>query len=895
MRLKQEGNIEFYDYFKSGLLHFLRYAFGKKMKILFLFLIIFITFIIGTFSGLLILGFFGTLNEPSQRVLDIAHSLGIDNMRSFKFIFVDNILAENIKIPINYIKGQFSNTEKVYIDISFEDYRKLEYIREQALEKRILIRSLKEEEFVPATITYGNKKIRVGLRLKGDAEDHWNTDKWSFRIDVKGGDTLFSMKRFNIQHPKTRAYIYGWFVNSALEKEGIITPRFVFIDVTINGKDKGIYAIEESFDKILIENSGLREGPIIKFNEDLMWKRYLQGEDFKGILPDSYINAEIDSFQTNMVKNDPVKLRQYLKAKDLLEAFREGKLSTHDVFDIDKFAKYIAFIDVMGGYFGLSYNNMRFYYNPVTSLLEPIAYGLDNPTDIYTVSYGYENEGWYPIRDTLFADEIFTRKYFEELKRISEQEYLDNLFLSMDKETKKKLNIIHSEYPYIHFSRDIFYNNQVVIRNFLNPIKGLQAYIKNIDNNIITLEVANIQERPIEIISIEHKNQSYSLVQENNYLEQKSSNNQLVYKTFEFKLPQRIDPNNISDLTIKINYNLFGDSEIRSEDVFPWSHLYEEFLESDFIRKESNVRDFEFLEMDEINKKIYIKIGDWKLNKDLIIPKGFTVFGEGGTTLDLAGGSMILSYSNLEFIGNEKNQINIISSDKTGQGLTILNAKGWSRFEYVYFNSLTNPSKNDWELTGAITFYESPAIFKHVVIDGMNSEDSINIIRSEYGMTDVTIKNGLSDCMDNDFSKGKIKYLYINNCVNDALDFSGSFIEIENADLSNLGDKGISVGEKSIVNASNIKVENSYIGVASKDISVVYMDNVNLLKNRYGIAAYQKKPEFGPSNIIGKNVNMQDNKVDTFIEENSKLILNGKEIYGDQKKVYETFCLEGRC
>ena len=61
------------------------------------------------------------------------------------------------------------------------------------------------------------------------------------------------------------------------------------------------------------------------------------------------------------------------------------------------------------------------------------------------------------------------------------------------------------------------------------------------------------------------------------------------------------------------------------------------------------------------------------------------------------------------------------------------------------------------------------------------------------------------------------------------------------------------------------------------------------------MAAYQKKSEFGPAKIIGDNVYIQDNEIDTFIEKDSKLVLNGKEIEGDQKKVYETFCGEGRC
>ena len=48
------------------------------------------------------------------------------------------------------------------------------------------------------------------------------------------------------------------------------------VDVTVNGKDLGIYALEESFTKLLLESSKFREGPILKFLEDPIWDERLQ-------------------------------------------------------------------------------------------------------------------------------------------------------------------------------------------------------------------------------------------------------------------------------------------------------------------------------------------------------------------------------------------------------------------------------------------------------------------------------------------------------------------------------------------------------------------------------------------------------------------------------------------
>ena len=103
----------------------------------------------------------------------------------------------NINLPINYVKGKISKPEKIFIDINFEDFQKLEYKRQEALDAGFLLSS--PEDYVPATIKHRDKEVKVKLRLKGDLVDHLDGDKWSFRIKVKGENTLFGMKTFSIQ------------------------------------------------------------------------------------------------------------------------------------------------------------------------------------------------------------------------------------------------------------------------------------------------------------------------------------------------------------------------------------------------------------------------------------------------------------------------------------------------------------------------------------------------------------------------------------------------------------------------------------------------------------------------------------------------------------------------
>lgn len=135
-----------------------------------------------------------------------------------------------------------------------------------------------------------------------------------------------------------------------------------------------------------------------------------------------------------------------------------------------------------------------------------------------------------------------------------------------------------------------------------------------------------------------------------------------------------------------------------------------DFVENDFVRQSSNVRDFAFCLTDEDTGQIYIRPGSWDIDKNLIIPSGYNVVCDGGTQLNLLNGAKILSYSALKFIGSEGNPVIIRSRDSKGQGIVVISARDKSNFSHVIIDNLSSPSHDRWELTGAVTFYQSPLI-----------------------------------------------------------------------------------------------------------------------------------------------------------------------------------------
>ncbi|HET8687964.1 MAG TPA: CotH kinase family protein, partial [Methanosarcina sp.] len=582
--------------------------------------VILLVFLVGCLGGMVISGFFGTVDKPSPFAKEVAEKtlvrIGLDPKETK--MLLSGALHENYRIPINYMNGLTSNPEKITIDIKNNDFQKLAYKRETAVANGVLISS--DEDFVPAKIHYKNQTVNVNLRLKGDWADHWGGDKWSLRVKVKGNDTLSGMRQFVLQDPKTRSYLNEWVFQKALQREGIICLRCFFVDVTINGKHKGIYALEEHFDSLLIDNNSYPEGLVVRFNEQAYFSDKLlfrQAGHDNGPF-DYYNTSYIGVYQSGKVVDNPEMLEQFKKAKDLLEAFRAGNLTASQVFDIDKFATYVAMTDVFGGQHGTNWHNIRLYYNPVTSKLEPIGFdtnsGLTFNDPLYALACTSDLSDKEFI-NALFEDTVFYDKYIQELERVSQESYLDSLFYDADEEFQQNLAILHKDLPYYSFPRAVFYNNQRYIRTVLNPSKGAQVYFYNsTGSRNITLEVGNIQPIPIKISNVSfHESVVFEPVEKGKILQGKKFSDPVKYEKIEFTLPENFNWSSQYIPDLKLNYKFLGHSLLRNESVFMWPHISEDSPSSDIIRKSPNANNFGFLLFDNESNKIYIMPGTWEI------------------------------------------------------------------------------------------------------------------------------------------------------------------------------------------------------------------------------------------------------------------------------------------
>jgi len=167
---------------------------------------------------------------------------------------------------------------------------------------------------------------------------------------------------------------------------------------------------------------------------------------------------------------------------------------------------------------------------------------------------------------------------------------------------------------------------------------------------------------------------------------------------------------------------------------------------------------------------------------------------------------------------------------------------------------------------------------KNIIFEKITSEDALNIVNSKFNIKNIEFKESKSDSIDSDFSNGYMYNMKFKNIGNDAIDFSGSNVDIENVNFEKVGDKLISVGENSNINILNINAQNSLVGIASKDGSVVRASNITMKDVKLPFISFNKKFEYEPATMYLRDINIKKFKEKWLTDKHSKIYYNNSNV-----------------
>ena len=832
-------------------------------------------------------------------------------------VFYDDFIIES-RDHKQYPEYNYFEGLEIVLDTS--DYDKIMKKRKQAFENGVLQTS--DNDWVKSIIVDNDKAMKAKVRLKGDWLDHLWGDKWSYRVKMRKSNIFNRLRTFSLQTPAARSFLMEWLTHKLYHKNDMLTTRYGFIPLMFNNQPRGIYVWEEHFVKQLLEWNDRREGPIVKFSEDSFWQIQKMNINHKKwpVFP-FYQTAVIIPFGESRTVEDTVLYNQFLIAQKLMYQYKNQQKIPAELFDLNKLAKYYAMLELTHARHGMVWHNQRMYYNPVICKLEPIAFDgyTDHAEPDLTIN---DNIAYRALTQkepvilqdllifNLFTDTAFLNSYFSYLVKFSTEDFVVSFMDSCESEASYYDSLLRMEFPVYHYDNELLFNSAKVIRGYLPELKQI-VQDSMVDNkfefNVLqevyrdTNVYENTPEFFVNVYTESSSNDSLNLNIHNYYtrdlifLGTGEDRKQITnYFIDEPVLPAYINGMDGQELTINMdvmaaNYMFFmikGRMDTYTVPILPWPYPDGNTPQQDLWEKvDLNNELFDTI----IGKNIFIKKGNLTINKPLIIPDGYRVNFLAGTIINIVDSAMIISYSAVFMHGTKANPIVITSSDFSGFGFTVLQAEELSKVENVIFENLNTLNYHHWTLTGALTFYESDVIITNTKFYRNQCEDALNIIRSNFTLSNSSFDFIYGDAFDADFCTGEVLSTTFTNIGNDAMDFSGSEIIIRDSEVNMAKDKGISGGEDSRIYIFNTRIQKANIGLASKDLSIVEVTDSKVETCNYGIVLLQKKPEYGPSEMILQNTQLKDLKVEMLIEEKSKVVIYGRTIFGTEKNLSDVF------
>lgn len=779
------------------------------------------------------------------------------------------------------------------IQVDQSELDRLQKVVDVARERGVIMPE--DNESVSATVTGADGTFKAKIRIKGKLTDHVKGSKWSFRVVAKKDGGFMGMQRFSLQHPGTRNYLCDWFYHRLMQGEGIVALRYGFIRLQFNDEDLGIYAYEEHFGPELLEHNGRLKGPIFRFDPSLFWEHRLnEMNKLKFDEPyAAYQAAALDAFGTGELVKDDEARGQFEEAVSLMEAFRRGDLKANDVFDADRLARRHAILDLIGGHHSMDWSDLKFYFDPALKRVEPISYESFSAFPLRTLAgsqrwVGRQDPGQ-DLHDQWFNDEELFRAYVHHLEKVSRPSWLDSAFTALKPALDSASATLYREFPYKELDRSIYYANQRVIRRLLDVPKGFHAYAGGVSSDTLSITIVPIEGLPIEVHGLIAADGAMIAPVKKCIVPCRKPNRpgdpfKVRFVTGQAALPKEKD--------LRLSYSVLGASVKKEVEVFPFQLSVSTAQDELLTRMRPNAQEFAMLAIDEATRTITIKPGSWTIDRTLIIPKGYRCVATWPLRVNVIDGAEIISYSLLEWKGNEESPIQITSVDSSSHGLHVLNAGGVSHLSFVQFADLTR-YKYDQERSADVSFHLSDVAFDNCSFSGTGA----TLLDASVCAVSITNSRfvGGSDQLETHFARLSVTDVDFDRVGDDAISVEGGSAVLQKIAVAGIEGSGSGVKGTKAANITLTRAILKNMGRAFEGREGTQLAATDVEARNVGLVAEAKKAEmrYGPVKMDFKKVHVlnvsvtADGPVDFDCGKGSLITLDGKTV-GEVKVVKGT-------
>lgn len=838
---------------------------------------------------------------PGQMIL-VGYDAALSTVNSARVFFDNEPIPKDSRLPAIWLRTQPGSLERMVSNLP----------------------SSARERYYPASMLYPDGKWRrVGYRMRGRNYWHWDINKPSLRIKLRKKAPLDLQRRINLTNPEDRAMISNILSEAVGADMGVLTHHTEFIRLFLNGKFYGVYHLSTQDDESWLRLKKRFPGPIF-LGESLSRKwsasQFVKAGDLDVL---KYIQPMERMISTI---NQPLSANQLSKLWNILSK--------------PKYARWLAAISITGSIHADYNHNQLFYFDPTAGLLEPAMADV-NGYDIHQFPAMMQRllEPWKPSADMPLngvtqplSDIALRDPHLRHLRNIAileaingvasidnQHRQLDAYYSLIDRDAladknKGAIMLTFAGWRRIPFDNRQYSETKQMVRDW---IVERNNYLRaQLQNTSITARLENTSDTSTRRIVIAVT--GHSAVQ----FDAASLGVRLTYDRDGDGIAESATPAKfllhpgLTLATKNIHPRIFKTSLSPSHMIRPGTERYlitvhgtaekiteklagaftnavtgsavapeivtGKLTETDIKRNGASVHPWTFTP--EPEGKIRLGPGVIELKKDLYIGPRQSLIVEAGTTLRLGPDVSILSHGKVSFTGDATRPIVVERLNPTkAWGAIVIHGESSKGSQVRYANISGGSWVNAFNVrySGMLSVHWSDDIrIENTRISGNTlSDDTLHIVSSRFALNNVDLTECFSDCIDLDYTTGDITNLNITKSRNDGLDLMTSTVSLRDSQIAASGDKAISVGEMSSLNADSLKIDNSVTGLAVKDRSTVHLRNALLTGNDTAIDVFKKNWRFGaPGSIRIESTTFKDNQVNIRVEENGSVTI------ADQKR-----------
>ncbi|MEC8557674.1 MAG: CotH kinase family protein [Planctomycetota bacterium] len=719
---------------------------------------------------------------------------------------------------------------------------------------------------------------RCKICLRGTMPWHHHPEKPSLRVKIKKEDLTGGPRYLELTRPEDPLAMKNWLASELASSLGLLHEHNQHVRVFLNGKYFGVYLCS------------MRQTELLALKSQRMPGTFFKG-DFGGDLWDSITPWKLSG------ECDPRDVQVFKRFLTLVgeSPSERQRVELRQLFDFERYAQWSALMIVRGSVHTDRNHNHSYFFCPNLGKLEPIFWDC-NSFGMHAEPTTSPNVCLHPLMLALMQDQNWVQRRNEWIWQLLQGIGSEpSLLKTIDRHYGKLLPDLQADDQL----------QQVVLTH--GGFQGLRVPVANLDDEKAKLkkwihlrtDFLNdyLQNCRFQVATAGAEDATSIVLQGPVALRVQSTAgqqwllspgfegepNMSLSRPFEADLPAPHCESEAKGYLVPAEASaLKYFNAVTGVEITPGSILS--------ITDRSKVQYFEMTSLDGIKKeRRVLGPGTFWLEEDLIVGSNEVLEISPGTTIMLAPDVGIYCAGQVLAEGSKKAPIRIVAARESE-----LPESAWatfaifgpgtagSKFSHCHIKDGSTGSFQHRRFKGMFSVYNCPSVVIEKCHFGRNwiGDDAVNLAQTQFEIRNCQWRDARADGLDCDMAIGIIKDSQWIDSGNDALDLMTSRITIEKCVISGSGDKGISVGEASELNAQSVLIESCLIGTELKDDSVAEFQDCRFLENATGAHSYQKKwfyhrageAIFRDCQFVGSQV------VDVHPEKRSRMFLRGTKV-----------------